>query len=54
MTCPLRSMGNTNCSCDKGGCAWWNPEKEQCCMVIIAENIDDMVKGQRIIYTREI
>ena len=55
MICPLQSMRlNTSCACDKEDCAWWNKEMEQCCIVTIAENVDDLIKGQRTIYTREV
>ena len=54
MICPMQNMrrASTNHSCNKKYCAWWNKELEQCCIVTIAENIDNLVRGQRTIYTR--
>lgn len=56
MICPLQSMRtvNTGHPCNKEGCAWWNEELEQCCIAVIATDIDDLIRGQKTLYTREI
>jgi hypothetical protein len=56
MICPLQSMRAIRevHSCEKEKCAWWNKELEQCCLAVIATDIDDLVKGQRTLFTREI
>lgn len=54
--CPLQGMRSVKSihECDKEACTWWNEELEQCCIVTIAIDIDDLIKGQKTLYTREV
>lgn len=54
--CPLQGMRSVRLihECDKEECTWWNKELEQCYIVTIATNIDDLIKGQKTLYTREV
>ena len=44
----------TTIICEKENCAWYDKNMECRCIKTITDNIDDLVKGQRTIYTREI
>lgn len=55
MTCPLMSKHNTGyVDCVKEKCAWYNKYKEECCIKVLSEKIEDVAEGQRTIYTREV
>lgn len=57
MICPIMSYHRKDVSvrmCEREDCAWYDKNMECCCIKTIADNVDDLVKGQRIIYTKEI
>lgn len=55
MICPLMSIRNISCAdCAKERCAWYNKYKEECCIKVLSEKIEDVAEGQRTIYTREV
>jgi len=57
MLCPMisyRREGYGKIKCKKGECAWYNKNKEECCIKTFAENIEEVAEGQRTIFTREV
>lgn len=57
MICPIMSYHKeyvTTIICKKENCAWYDKNMECCCIKTITDNIDDLVKGQRTIYTGEV
>lgn len=57
MLCPMISYhreGYGKIKCEKGECAWYNKNKEECCIKTFAENIEEVAEGQRTIFTREV
>lgn len=56
MLCPLKVMNHNqhyNCECGKENCAWYNKNKEECCIKTVSESIEDVAEGQRIIFVKE-
>ena len=55
MICPLISKGeNGYVYCAREKCAWYNKYKEECCIKVLSEKIEDVTEGQRTIYIREV
>lgn len=57
MICPIMSYHKeyvTTIICKKENCAWYDKNMECCCIKTITDNIDDLVKEQRTIYTGEV
>lgn len=55
MICPIISQGRSSyADCVKEKCAWYNKYKEECCIKVLSEKIEDVAEGQRSIYIKEI
>ena len=55
--CPMRMAANDFYllqKCKKEECSWYDINNSCCCIKTIATNMDDLVKGQRIVYTKEV
>lgn len=54
MICPILSIEYYFEDCHKEECAWYNKNKECCCIKNLSESLEDITEGQRIIFTREV
>lgn len=42
ISCPFRMMSDILDNCKKGGCAWWDKEKQQCIIRTIADAVTEL------------
>ena len=54
MICPILSIKHYFEDCHKEECAWYNRNKEECCIKALSENMEEVAEGQRTIFIREV
>ena len=42
LTCPMQSTQSAQALCERAKCAWWEPERKLCCILILARATNDI------------